>query len=109
MQLTAKKSLEDLAAAKRLFIEVFSHGSLLVEIYKPHKLDLQKPHTRDELYFVIAGTGQYFYDGTTVDFQPGDVLFAAAHKEHRFLKFTDDFSTWVMFYGPEGGEASSEF
>ena len=107
MQLTAKNSLEQLAEAKRLFIEVFSHGSLLVEIYKPHKLDMQKPHTRDELYFVIAGTGKYFYDGATVDFQAGDVLFAAAHKEHRFSGFSDDFSTWVMFYGPEGGEASS--
>lgn len=104
MQLTTKDSLEQLAASRRLFIEVFQHGSLVVEIYKPHKLDLQKPHTRDELYFVIAGSGKYFYDGTTVDFQPGDVLFAAAHKEHRFLNFTDDFSTWVMFYGPEGGE-----
>jgi hypothetical protein len=23
---------------------------------------------------------------------------------HRFENFTDDFSVWVMFYGPEGGE-----
>jgi hypothetical protein len=23
---------------------------------------------------------------------------------HRFEDFTDDFATWVIFYGPEGGE-----
>jgi hypothetical protein len=23
---------------------------------------------------------------------------------HRFEDFSDDFCTWVMFYGPEGGE-----
>jgi len=34
----------------------------------------------------------------------GDVLFVAAGVEHRFSKFTDDFATWVFFYGPQGGE-----
>jgi len=33
------------------------------------------------------------------------MLFVAAGEEHRFTEFTDDFATWVFFYGPEGGEA----
>jgi hypothetical protein len=39
--------------------------------------------------------------------RPGE--FAAAFLRsgtHRFLEFTDDFATWVFFYGPEGGEAA---
>jgi hypothetical protein len=24
---------------------------------------------------------------------------------HRFEDFTDDLAVWVIFYGPEGGEA----
>jgi len=24
---------------------------------------------------------------------------------HRFEEFTDDLAAWVVFYGPEGGEA----
>lgn len=36
--------------------------------------------------------------------KPGDLLFVPAGVEHRFGPFTDDFATWVLFYGPEGGE-----
>jgi len=25
--------------------------------------------------------------------------------DHRFENFTDDFATWVIFYGEEGGES----
>jgi hypothetical protein len=30
----------------------------------------------------------------------------AGHAFHRFDDFRGDFSAWVMFYGPEGGEAA---
>jgi hypothetical protein len=32
-------------------------------------------------------------------------LFVPAGAEHRFEDFTDDLTVWVVFYGPEGGEA----
>ena len=38
--------------------------------------------------------------------QPGDLLFVAADRPHRFEDFTEDFAVWVMFYGPEGGEGA---
>jgi quercetin dioxygenase-like cupin family protein len=31
---------------------------------------------------------------------PGDVLFCAAHVPHGFEEISDDFSVWVLFYGP---------
>ncbi len=37
-------------------------------------------------------------------FSVGDVLFVPAGVAHRFEDFSDDFGTWVVFYGPEGGE-----
>ena len=40
-------------------------------------------------------------------FSAGDFLFAPAGVEHRFVNFTDNFYTWVIFYGPEGGEANT--
>jgi mannose-6-phosphate isomerase-like protein (cupin superfamily) len=36
--------------------------------------------------------------------QEKDVLFVPAGVEHRFENFTDDFTTWVIFYGQKGGE-----
>jgi len=85
-------------------IVVFERGTLTVEIYKPLHKDLQQPHTRDEAYFVISGSGTYFIDGSLMEFSAGDFLYAPAGAEHRFETFTDDFLTWVVFYGPEGGE-----
>jgi hypothetical protein len=29
-----------------------------------------------------------------------------ARASHRFLDYSGDFATWVMFYGPEGGESA---
>jgi mannose-6-phosphate isomerase-like protein (cupin superfamily) len=88
------------------FARVLEHGTLEVEIYAPRGTDPQKPHTRDELYVVVQGRGE-FKNGTTLErFGPGDVLFVPAFAEHRFENFTDDLIVWVMFYGPEGGETA---
>ena len=86
------------------FTEAFAHGSLAVELYAPKVIDPQKPHTRDEVYFVVSGKGEFVVAGERTGFGPGDALFAAAGVEHRFENFTADFATWVVFYGPEGGE-----
>ena len=37
-------------------------------------------------------------------FEPGEALFVPAGVEHRFVDFSEDFSAWVVFYGPDGGE-----
>ena len=84
---------------------VFEHGTLQVKMYRPSKQDLQKPHTRDEIYVIAAGMGTFVNGDERHAFRTGDVLFVPAGVVHRFEQFSDDFCTWVMFYGPEGGEA----
>ena len=86
------------------FVELFQHGTLSVELYAPRGTDPQKPHTRDEVYVVIHGRGQFRNAGERHPFGPGDVLFVPAGVVHRFEDFTDDLVVWVFFYGPEGGE-----
>ena len=83
---------------------VFEHGTLQVKMYRPVGQDAQKPHTRDEIYVVARGSGWFVNGAERHPFQTGDMLFVPAGIEHRFETFTDDFCTWVMFYGPEGGE-----
>jgi mannose-6-phosphate isomerase-like protein (cupin superfamily) len=93
-----------LKKVKSLFTEVFTHGTLVVEFYRPDRIDHQKPHDRDEIYVVATGTGVFYNGGRRWNFKAGDFLFVPARVEHRFEKFSDDFSTWVIFYGPIGGE-----
>lgn len=89
-----------------LFVKLMEHGSMSVEIYRPVEIDRQTPHLQDELYVIISGAGDFLNDGERLAFGPGDMLFVAAGAEHRFENFSNDFATWVIFYGPEGGEKS---
>src|SRR6266478_2208859 len=41
--------------AGNLAVPIFAHGSLNVELYTPKGHDPQKPHSRDEIYFVARG------------------------------------------------------
>jgi mannose-6-phosphate isomerase-like protein (cupin superfamily) len=89
------------------FATVFKHGTLEVEIYKPSAVDPQTPHTRDEAYIVVSGSGIFVNGESREPFGPGDFLFVPAGVEHRFEDFDDDLLVWVLFYGPEGGEATA--
>ena len=86
------------------FVALLEHGSLVVELYAPRGNDPQTPHSRDEVYIIAQGSGEFVCARARQNFGPNDVLFAAAGVEHRFENFADDFAVWVMFYGPEGGE-----
>jgi|SRR3954470_6284573 mannose-6-phosphate isomerase-like protein (cupin superfamily) len=85
-------------------VTLFEHGSLVTKLYAPRVNDPQTPHSRDEVYVIAQGSGEFVCGSTRQQFQPLDVLFVAAGVEHRFENFTDDFAVWVFFYGPEGGE-----
>ena len=86
------------------FSAVMAGGTMSVEVFAPQGVDLQTPHTQDELYFVQRGTGEIVINGQRFDAAAGDAFFVAAHVEHRFENFSEDFVTWVVFYGPPGGE-----
>jgi mannose-6-phosphate isomerase-like protein (cupin superfamily) len=91
--------------AGNLAVPIFSRGSVVVEMYSPVGADPQKPHTRDELYFVTRGSGKFFDGQKRHSVASGSFIFVAAGQVHRFEDFSDDFVVWVVFYGPEGGEA----
>ncbi len=105
-RLTPSDALAALHAKQdKPFLELFQHGTLTVEIYESKGVDLQKPHNRDEVYVVISGGGYFVNGESRLPFEPGELLFVPAGVAHRFEEFSEDFVTWVIFYGPEGGEA----
>jgi mannose-6-phosphate isomerase-like protein (cupin superfamily) len=104
-KITLTEALHRLPGPQReQVVNVFEHGSLVVKLYAPSGQDQQTPHSRDEIYVVARGVGEFVFGGERQAFSPHDVLFVAAGVEHRFENFSDDFAVWVFFYGPEGGE-----
>jgi len=85
------------------FSVLFERGDVSVELYAPRGSDTQSPHTRDELYIIASGSGTFRRADQVCEFEAGDLLFVSAHVEHRLESFSDDFRTWVIFFGPEGG------
>ena len=86
---------------------LFTHGSLVVEVYQPVKTDHQKPHDHGECYFIIEGHRKFEMGDEIVSCSPDDFLFVPAGLPYRFTDFDDTMSTWVMFYGPDNGENSN--
>ena len=105
-RLTVTEALARLPGpAGERYVELFQHGTLSVELYAPRGRDPQDPHTRDEVYVVVQGSGLFRNGDVRHPFGPGDLLFVPAGVVHRFENFSDDLAVWVVFYGPEGGEA----
>lgn len=86
------------------FVRGFAHGTMSVEYYAPVGHDPQTPHTQDEVYVVHRGHGVLRIGEERHEFAAGDCLFVPAGADHRFESFSDDFATWVVFWGPDGGE-----
>lgn len=105
MKITAAEALAKIPTPDgKRFARAFAHGTLEVEFYAPRGRDPQTPHTRDEVYVVVSGSGLFVDGDARYPFGPGDFIFVPAGVVHRFEDFTDDLAVWVLFYGPEGGE-----
>lgn len=95
--------LEPLPEGGRLHYAL-RHGTMRVGLYALDGPDPQTPHNQDELYIVSAGTARFVKDGEEVDVAAQDALFVEAGADHRFEDASEDFATWVIFWGPKGGE-----
>lgn len=101
-----KTLLPDDAATFR-FHYAQRHGSMKIGLYAPREVDTQGPHKQDELYVIVSGSGYFVKNGERRAFTAHDVIFVEAGVDHAFVDFTDDFSTWVVFWGPDGGEGKT--
>lgn len=92
----------------RPFVTALAHGSMRVELFVPAASrlgkDMQQPHAQDELYLVQHGRARLCMAGEEHALRAGDVRFVPAGVDHRFEDFSQDFATWVVFYGPKRGE-----
>ena len=59
--------------------------------------DLQKPHSEDEIYYVIRGRARFKAAEEDHEISGGSVLFVAAEVEHHFYDITEELAVLVFF------------
>ena len=102
--------LERLQAEGRPYHEFLQRESLSVGIYHlaAGEPDLQRPHTEDEIYYVLSGEGRIDIDGDITHVRPGTVVFVAKHVPHRFVDYDEGLTLLVVFAPPRGSQAALE-
>jgi mannose-6-phosphate isomerase-like protein (cupin superfamily) len=106
-RLTIGDALTALARENSTYLKLLSRPALDVALYKPEAVDPQTPHLRDEIYVIASGSGCFIEAGESQPFAPGDLFFVPRGVAHRFVDFTADFSTWVIFLGEVPKPATS--
>ena len=88
-------------------IEALARGGLTLELFAPRGIDHQTAHAQDELYIVIADSATLDIEGVEHECAPGDALFVPARVPHRFVRISDDFATWAVFWGESIGKGEN--
>jgi len=60
-------------------------------------VDMQEPHTEDEIYYVISGRGYIQVDQESRPVEAGSLVFVKARVEHRFHTITENLRVLVIF------------
>ena len=83
------------------FAEFFRSStlSLTVAQWPAGSVDDQRPHTEDEVYYVVAGRARLSVAGEEEAVGPGSVAFVEAGVEHRFREIEEDLEV-VVFWAP---------
>lgn len=91
------------------WLEFLRTTSLSMGVYhlKTRQPDPQRPHTEDEVYYVVSGRGQFQTGNEERSVEAGDILFVERNLEHRFLDITEDL-TLLVFFAPAEGSAKQE-
>ncbi|MCP4424601.1 MAG: cupin domain-containing protein [Chloroflexi bacterium] len=102
--------IADLAVQQRAehqpYLEFIRQSSMSVGLYAlpAGGVDRQKPHTEDEVYYVINGRGLINVAGEDRVVQAGSIVFVAAGVEHFFHFIEEDLSILVFFAPAEGAQ-----
>ena len=88
------------------YLEFLRESSLSVGLYiiPTDGVDRQKPHTEDEVYYVISGRGVINVANEDRSIQTGSVIFVPAGADHFFHIITEELKILVFFAPPEGSQ-----
>jgi mannose-6-phosphate isomerase-like protein (cupin superfamily) len=70
-------------------------------------VDMQQPHTEDEVYYIISGRGFIRVGVEEHPVEAGTLVYVKANVEHRFHTITEDLRVLVFFAPAEYSAAQS--
>jgi mannose-6-phosphate isomerase-like protein (cupin superfamily) len=102
-QLVAEQTRQNLA-----YLEFLHLPSLSLGLYKlaAGGVDLQVPHSEDEVYYVVKGHGTILVGTEHREVDAGSIIFVGAHVVHRFHTITEDLLLLVFFAPAEGSQST---
>ncbi len=98
-------TIEQLAAQQlnsgKLYLEFLRQPSLSVGLYvlPAGGTDPQQPHSEDEVYYVVSGSGRITVGDEDSAVAGGAVVFVAAGVEHRFHSISEEMRV-IVFFAP---------
>ena len=91
------------------YLEFFTAdtGTLSLGIYvlPAGDTDPQQPHTEDEIYYVVSGSGRFQVGDEDRAIEAGTVIFVETGAPHRFHSITEALTLLVMFAPPRRSRA----
>ena len=83
----------------RLYYEFFRVPALSMGLYvlPEGTADPQSPHTEDEVYYVVSGSGMVQVDGEDRAVTAGSIVYVGREASHRFHSITEDLTLLVVF------------
>ena len=96
--------------AGQLYHELMRSDDLSVGLYVlPAGIqDPQRPHTEDEVYYVVEGRGIIQVGEEERPVTTGSIVFVGTDVEHRFHSITSDLTILVFFAPPRRSRALPE-
>ncbi len=71
-------------------------------------IDMQQPHSEDEIYYVISGSAAFRAGDQECPVQAGSILYVKANVEHRFHSISEDLRVLVLFAPAEYSNAQGQ-
>jgi mannose-6-phosphate isomerase-like protein (cupin superfamily) len=97
------------ADTQRAYLEFLRVASMSLGVYvlPAGGVDPQKPHTEDEVYYVVSGRAQVTVGDEERAVGPGSIVFVAAQTEHRFHTIEAELTLLVCFAPAEYSQAQA--
>jgi mannose-6-phosphate isomerase-like protein (cupin superfamily) len=94
------KVIADLDNTDNYLLNVFSNKGVDLGILRLRKgeKDTQLPHTLNEVYFIVEGSGFIEMEGKLKPVKKADFIFVSANMQHRFI--VDDEDLVVIYFFP---------